>query len=429
MATQPDSHPRTGTAFAAEHLELLLRVASSAVFQKSNRSREFLLYVGRRSLADPSTPIREQEIGVDVFGRSPGYDSSQDTIVRVQGSQLRKKLQQYFAEEGGAEPCVIEMPKGSYTLSFVERESPERRPESRSGPAAARLPLRALWLMGAALAASLAVILVLLWDNHALRRQTEGGMGPRPQVDRLWKQVFGNGRQCHLVLADVALLMLQDAMQRQITLQEYQNKTFRQLAEDRIADPGSRAAILNVLGRNATTMADAAIARRIGFLFSSSEMPLDVILARDATIAMVSSTNTILLGSRRANPWVGLYEDKLNFQTVFNEAPRRASFLNRNPRPGESPEYNGQWSHRGYCRVAFLPSTKGAANVLLISGTDVISTEAGGEFITSEQSVGQLRRSLGLAADAPVPHFEALLETELINNTVSQYRLVAVRGQ
>lgn len=428
MAIQPDSRFRVDTTPADERSELLLRVASSTVFQKSNRSREFLLYVGRRSLADPSTPIREQEIGVDVFGRSPGYDSSQDTIVRVQGSQLRKKLQQYFAEEGSAESWVIEMPKGSYALSFHERESPEAALEPQPDPSAAKPPLPYLWLMGVALVACLAALLFLLVDNRRLRHQAEGGMGPRPQVDRLWKQVFGNGRQCHLVLADVALLMLQDAMQRQITLQEYQNKTFRQLAEDRISDPGARATILNVLGRNATTMADAAITRRIGFLFSTSEMPLDIILARDATIAMVSSTNTILLGSRRANPWVGIYEDKLNFQTVFNEAPRRASFLNRNPRPGEQPEYSVQWSHRGYCRVAFLPSTKGSANVLLISGTDVISTEAGGEFITSEQSVEQLRRSLGLADDAPVPHFEVLLETELINNTVSQYRLVAVRG-
>lgn len=406
------------------HWELLQRVAASSAFQKSNRAREFLLFVGRRSIDFPGIPIREMEIGVDVFARSPGYDTSQDTIVRVQGSQLRKKLQQYFAEEGADEPWVVEMPKGSYSLVFHERETAEppvlEPPPRKASP---YLPIAA-----AALVVLLAAILLLLADNRALRSQAEGGMGPRPHVDQLWKQIFGNGRQSHLVLADVALLMLQDAMQRQITLQEYQNRSFRQLAEDRIPDPGARAAILNVLGRNATTMADAAITRRIGFLFSTSGMALDVILARDATIAMVSSSNTILLGSRRANPWVGIYEERLNFQTVFNETPRRAAFANRSPRPGEPAEYSGLWSHRGYCRVAFLPSTKGTANVLLISGTDVISTEAGGEFITSEASVVQLRRALSLNDDAPLPYFEALLETELINNTVSQYRLVAVRS-
>lgn len=429
MATEPHSQIRVEATSSDERLELLLRVASSALFQKSNRSREFLLYVGRRSLGDPSNPIREHEIGVDVFGRAHGYDTSQDTIVRVQGSQLRKKLQQFFAEEGSAEAWVIEMPKGSYSLSFRERESAEPLLEAAPEPPAPKPRVPYLLLTGVALVACLAALLFLIADNRSLRRQAEGGMGPRPHVDRLWKQIFGNGRQCHLVLADVALLMLQDAMQRQITLQEYQNKTFRQLADDRIPDAGARTAILNLLGRNATTMADAAITRRIGFLFSSNEMPLDVILARDATIAMVSSSNTILLGSRRANPWVGLYEDKLNFQTVFHESPRMASFANRSPRSGEQPEYSVRWSHRGYCRVAFLPSTKGGGNVLLISGTDVISSEAGGEFITSEASVQQLRRSLGLADDAPVPHFEVLLETVLVNNTVSEYRLVAVRGK
>ena len=40
------------------------------------------------------------EIGVDVFQRPLNYDSAQDTLVRVQASQLRKRLERYFAEEG-----------------------------------------------------------------------------------------------------------------------------------------------------------------------------------------------------------------------------------------------------------------------------------------------------------------------------------------
>src|SRR4051794_13826764 len=80
--------------------ELLHRVAGSAQFQKSKRLRDLLLYVGERSLHDPQCILREQEIGVDVLGRPPDYDTSHDTLVRVQVSQLRKKLQEYFAVEG-----------------------------------------------------------------------------------------------------------------------------------------------------------------------------------------------------------------------------------------------------------------------------------------------------------------------------------------
>jgi hypothetical protein len=42
------------------------------VFQKSKQLRELLLYLGERSLRGPAYILREQDIGVDVFGRSAG---------------------------------------------------------------------------------------------------------------------------------------------------------------------------------------------------------------------------------------------------------------------------------------------------------------------------------------------------------------------
>ena len=122
-----------------------------------------------------------------------------------------------------------------------------------------------------------------------------------------------------------------------------------------------------------------------------------------------------------------LFEDKLNFQTVFTETPRGAAFINKLPGAGELAEYRGDWSRKGYCRVAFLQSTKGTGNVLLISGTDVASSEAGSEFVTSEGAIRKLRDQLGASRDEALPHFEVLLETQLVNNTVSQYKLVSVR--
>ena len=79
---------------------LLERLAASDTFQKSKRLRDLLLFLGERSLQDPCCTLREQEIGVEVFGRPPDYDTSHDTLVRVHVSQLRKKLQEYFLAEG-----------------------------------------------------------------------------------------------------------------------------------------------------------------------------------------------------------------------------------------------------------------------------------------------------------------------------------------
>ena len=65
--------------------------------------------------------------------------------------------------------------------------------------------------------------------------------------------------------------------------------------------------------------------------------------------------------------------------------------------------------------------------MLLISGTDVVSSEAGAEFVTSEERLRKLRENLGLSAQEPMPYFEVLLQAELVNNTVSQYQVVSVR--
>ena len=72
--SQPDARPYRG---------LLERVAASRKFQKSARMRELLLYLGGRSLEQPGCEIREQEIGVAVFGRPPHYDTVADTPFMV----------------------------------------------------------------------------------------------------------------------------------------------------------------------------------------------------------------------------------------------------------------------------------------------------------------------------------------------------------
>jgi hypothetical protein len=41
--------------------------------------------------------------------------------------------------------------------------------------------------------------------------------------------------------------------------------------------------------------------------------------------------------------------------------------------------------------------------------------------------VGQLRRAFGLRAGEAMPHFEVLLQTRLVNNTVAQFDVVAKR--
>lgn len=140
------------TPVASPSRELLEKVAASDSFQKSKRLRDLLLYLGERSLQDPHCTLREQEIGVEVFGRPPDYDTSHDTLVRVHVSQLRKKLQEFFVTEGRKEPLVIEIPKGSYVPVFRPRKE-----ITETEPAASPASPRRHWSFASGLAIGLAL--------------------------------------------------------------------------------------------------------------------------------------------------------------------------------------------------------------------------------------------------------------------------------
>src|ERR1035441_5119845 len=111
------SHPRKApdseTCWA-----LLERVAASTPLRRAARLRELLLYVGRRSLKEGCDELHESEIGSAVFERPADYDTSADTIVRVNATELRKRIENYFESEGTHETLVMEIPRGSYLPVF-----------------------------------------------------------------------------------------------------------------------------------------------------------------------------------------------------------------------------------------------------------------------------------------------------------------------
>ncbi|HXP10956.1 MAG TPA: hypothetical protein VN828_20795, partial [Acidobacteriaceae bacterium] len=96
---------------------------ASNLFRGSLRLREFLLYIANCALTESPEAATEQQIGVHVFQRAPGYNSSEDSIVRTHARLLRQKLAEYFSTEGAAEPLIIEVPKGHYLPIFRARES------------------------------------------------------------------------------------------------------------------------------------------------------------------------------------------------------------------------------------------------------------------------------------------------------------------
>jgi hypothetical protein len=159
---------------------------------------------------------------------------------------------------------------------------------------------------------------------------------------------------------------------------------------------------------------------------------LIVVHARDFQPLRLKSDNVVLIGGKRSNPWVELFEGQMNFQYVYEGPHAKTMIRNVNPQAGEQPLYRAdQASERripeGYCIIARLPNLSAKGKAMLIAGTETEATEAGGEFITSDASLTQLRRGLKLGQREPFPDFEALLGTTRVGGASPTARLIAVR--
>jgi hypothetical protein len=102
---------------------LVERILATPEFERSPRLAEFLRHVCRLALEGRGNEISEQSLGEAVFGRTPGFDSSADTIVRSHALRLRHRLEFYFSSEGAHEPLWIEIPRGGYVPRFYTPQS------------------------------------------------------------------------------------------------------------------------------------------------------------------------------------------------------------------------------------------------------------------------------------------------------------------
>ncbi len=113
------------------------RILASPEFKASKRCQDFLQFVVGRALAGLCDGLKERTIGIEVFGRPPSYDTSTDGIVRINASEVRKRLAIYYADPSRCTECRITLPTGSYVPVFsrIGKASPEDHFPVSSQPA------------------------------------------------------------------------------------------------------------------------------------------------------------------------------------------------------------------------------------------------------------------------------------------------------
>src|SRR5579862_2740159 len=153
-AASPETEPDRALILAQ-----LERILANPLFKNSKRYPNLLRYVVERTLDGHPGELKERTLGIEVFGRDPGYDTNLDPVVRTTAAEIRKRLAQYYQEPNHETEPRIDLPLGSYaarfqapagrhaTVTSVERlAEPVSLPVIATVPAPHRQPQRTLRL-------------------------------------------------------------------------------------------------------------------------------------------------------------------------------------------------------------------------------------------------------------------------------------------
>ena len=434
---------------------LLDRILSSPQLRRSTRMRELLAYVGRKALEDGCEQLHEQEIGTEVFGRPAGYDTSVDNIVRVNATELRKRIDAFFETEGINEQLIMEIPRGSYIPVFRYRpvESPiaggadipdlVRDPEPHpaadvqpqmlplpSPPAARRWP----WVAGA-IAAGLAVVVLsviclrLTLENRTMHKR----LYPweyQPAISAFWTGFLGANPTTDLVLSDTAFGMFQTVSKQSLTLQDYLTRSYVSQLQQQTLDPQLRTTLGMLARRTLVSRGEFMMAQHLGDL-DPLNTQIHMYFARSYMPSLLKRHNVVLFGTPLSNPWMEIFDNRLVFAIQRNPAVADATLPgaprlivnDRAKAVGEQVTYTPSTTV-GYCTAAYIPNPEHTGRVLLIEGTTSEAAEGCGDFLLSEAGMENLEKKRGTAN---FPYFQVLLRTSQLIDTPITSTIVAER--
>ncbi len=172
--TPKDSRPAVDPAEVRQQCE---RILADPLFSHSRRYSDLLQYIVEKTLDGQHECLKERIIGIEVFGRTPDYDTSHDATVRVAITEVRKRLVRYFEDPQHHDEMRIVLPAGAYVAEFA--------PAHADLPAA-KYSLLQRWprYIYVGLTACVVVLVLGLWG---VRRLT-----PTPAIDQFWAPMVEN---------------------------------------------------------------------------------------------------------------------------------------------------------------------------------------------------------------------------------------------
>jgi hypothetical protein len=405
-----------------QYLAQIDRLLNSHVLHGSESLCKLLRYLAEHALDHPGSPLKEYQIATEVFGRSPNFDPQSDSTIRVQAGRLRLKIAEYYASEGADEPIQVEIPKGTYMVSFHRREPSAARQQAISqsarhgdmageGRTDGKWKLAFLVLLAVLLVAATAVALLLARNPRAADQASE----PVPPAFATFWKAFANGPEEPWVI--------------------FSNGAFVGRPETgmRYFDPARdsrRDEILEHYTGVGEVLAVHALDHTFGLLRRQIRVKRGSLLSLDD----VKNNDMIFVGSPAEN--LTLREIPSTQDFIFHNlesGPRKGdlTIANVHPESGESQYWIGSPSHANliedYSIVALVHGLNPAKAVLILAGTTTIGTQAAVEFVCQQNSLEELLRRLKVPAGGELKPFEAVLRVKVTRGVPVETDIVALR--
>ena len=437
-----------------QHLNELVE---GAAFRGSQRCGQFLKYIVEQAIAGHGDSLKERVIGVELFGRSPSYDTGEDAIVRVTASDVRHRLLQHYGTYKSDSDFRITLRQGTYVPEIVRVSTAASEQKDAHGSGSApdsvvgarhsepsqentvqehaasvhhprdavggTLSRGRIWL-----AVGLALTLVntvfagwLLWMHWSAASGSPRSIVP-------WSAFFSSPRLMHLITSDPSLVTVQNLCGNSISVSDYANHNY-------IPNPSGlppetlRSCRLILSGDNASNV-DPGIAARISALAQSVSATIDVRAARNIELKDLKTDDSyILLGSPRSNPWSALFNDQLDFGFLYDKASKQEIIRNVRPRVHELPQYIptalGGGTGQSFAIIAVVQNLDQNGQVMLLAGADAEGTEAAGNFVTDLPRLSAALQNCGISRSGSQSNFELLLQVDTMAGSPNRISMVA----
>ncbi len=418
----------------------LNRLLASHHFHSSKRCQAFLRYVVAETLAGRQE-LKERTIGIEVFDRSPSYDTNQDPVVRMTAGEVRKRLALSYQEISGPSGLRIELPVGSYIPRFQffssnliqQGPSPDGQSDLagrdsdfslssslsvRPAPQSAFPPAPSEDVAGDALppasqpraatrllkSSGLALLLVLICGAGFTIWRLHRDVAPHPTpIQELWAPLLSS--------ADPILISIGQIHPNYAEVEPNETRSSIQGPIDLNNKSGySHKIAVTVLG-DSIAMAD------IASLLSGNGKRV-TIRAQSATSFPELQQGPVVLIGAFDNDWTMILTDPLRFHFSIDPSKRVTWISDR-----EHPEAKiGPIDLGGpafsmtsdYAVVGRIYDSRTKQTAFIAAGLTPYGTQAAGEFLTDPASIAEIARHA--PRDWTAKNMEILIRTDLIDN-------------